>query len=51
MTGVKNKNVGKEQKIIEDKFLEDREMFEDEEKFWEEMNINNKEKKKREAKE
>jgi hypothetical protein len=40
ISGVEIKNVGKEQKIIEDEFLEDGEMFEDEEKFWEEMNIN-----------
>jgi hypothetical protein len=39
MSGVEIKNVGKEQKIIEDEFLEDGEMFEDEEKFWEETNI------------
>jgi hypothetical protein len=40
MSGVKNKSVKKEQKIIEDEFLEDGEVLEDKEKFWEEMNLN-----------
>jgi hypothetical protein len=40
MSCVKSKGSKKELKIVEDEFLEDGEMFEDEEKFWEEMNLN-----------
>jgi hypothetical protein len=36
---LKSKSVKKDPKIIEDEFLEDGEMFEDEEKFWEVMNL------------
>jgi hypothetical protein len=37
---VKCKSVKKELKNIKDEFLEDGEMFEDEEKLWEKMNLN-----------
>jgi hypothetical protein len=35
---LKSKSVKKELNIVEDEFLEDGEILEDEEKFWEEMN-------------
>jgi hypothetical protein len=40
MPGLKSKSVKKDLKIIMDEFLEDGEMFENEKKFFEEMNLN-----------
>jgi hypothetical protein len=46
MSDTNIKSVEDEQKIIEDEFLEDGEMFEDEGKFWKGINIKKEQKRK-----